>query len=61
MYAWKADPNMSVSEFIDLVKRDNFGDVLRWHVYQKKEKVMKFIRGSVVDHYEVLLDYRIYI
>lgn len=52
---------MSVSEFIDLVKRDNFGDVLRWHVYQKKEKVMKFIRGSVVDHYEVLLDYRIYI
>ncbi|XP_022880927.1 uncharacterized protein LOC111398230 [Olea europaea var. sylvestris] len=54
---WRAEPNMSVSTFMERVKKDGLGDISPWQVYRAKEKALEKIRGSVIEHYRVLWDY----
>ncbi|XP_022850584.1 uncharacterized protein LOC111372463 [Olea europaea var. sylvestris] len=48
---------MSVTVFMERVKRDGLGDISAWQAYRSKEKALKKIRGSVVEHYKLLWDY----
>ncbi|XP_022858231.1 uncharacterized protein LOC111379130 [Olea europaea var. sylvestris] len=48
---------MSVTVFMERVKRDGLGDILAWQAYRSKEKALEKIRGSVVEHYKLLWDY----
>ncbi|XP_022862880.1 uncharacterized protein LOC111383052 [Olea europaea var. sylvestris] len=54
---WRAEQNMSVTTFMERVKRDGLGDISAWQVYRLKEKALEKIRGSVVEHYKLPWDY----
>ncbi|XP_022894136.1 uncharacterized protein LOC111408628 [Olea europaea var. sylvestris] len=54
---FKAEPNMTFDGFMDKVNKANLGDISIWKFYRTREKAMEKIRGSVVEHYRVLVDY----
>ncbi|XP_022899371.1 uncharacterized protein LOC111412677 [Olea europaea var. sylvestris] len=54
---FRVEPNMTFGGFMDKVKKANLGDISIWQFYRTREKAMEKIRGSVVEHYRVLVDY----
>ncbi|XP_022889346.1 uncharacterized protein LOC111404832 [Olea europaea var. sylvestris] len=54
---WRLVPNMSMTKFMERVKRDGLSDISHWQVYRTKEKAPEKIKRTMVDQYKVPWDY----